>query len=187
MYQRAALAVLLAVSTLAFSACNRSPPPASPAAVPAGPTIFETMAQTFMPQANKFWELTGNLYDDNGALSAARLSDPQWQELSAAATSMRDVAKSLAAATTLRVAPDGVKLQNDGTPEALGVAQIQALIDADPQGFRDEAAKLVTVAGQAIAAAAARDAVKADDASNRLNEVCTACHTRFWYPEPAAQ
>jgi cytochrome c556 len=67
------------------------------------------------------------------------------------------------------------------------VAQIQALIDADPQGFRDEAAKLVAVAGQAIAAAAARDAAKTDEASNQFNEVCTACHTRFWYPQPAAQ
>jgi hypothetical protein len=145
------------------------------------------MVQTFMPQANKFWELAGNLYDDNGVLSADRLSHQQWQELSAAATSMRDVAKSLAAASALRVAQDGVKLQNDDTPDALGVAQIQALVDANPQGFREEAAKLVTVAEQAIAAATARDAAKADEASNLLNEACTACHTRFWYPEQPAQ
>jgi cytochrome c556 len=64
---------------------------------------------------------------------------------------------------------------------------VQAVLDADMNGFRDEARKLAAVAVDAVAAAQARDAMKLDDASNRLNDACTSCHNRFWHPEQSPQ
>lgn len=173
-------------------ACGQSsaPPAVTPSAPPAAlqvPTIFEAMAQTFMPQANKLWEMAGNLYADNGELDPKQLTDQQWQDVSAAAKQVQDLAIAFSETSALHVAPAGAKLQNDGVPGARTAAEIQAAIDANPQGFKDESKKLAAVAADFGAAAAAHDAVKADDASNRLTEVCTACHNTYWYPEEAAQ
>lgn len=164
-----------------LAACQRSAGP--PAAAPT--TVIETMNQTFTPQAGKLWELAGALYADNGELDASRLTDSQWQELAGAAASLRDVAGVLAGAALPRVAPEGVKIQNEGLPGALGATEVQALLDADPDGFRQEAGLVATLAADVIAAAAARDAARVDEASNRLNETCTSCHSRFWYPDEA--
>jgi hypothetical protein len=157
-------------------------PDANPATAQAAvPTVHESMTRTFTPESNRLWELAGNLYGDDGALDATRLSDAQWQELATASGRMREVADALAGATSLRVAAEGAMIQAEGTPGAPGAVQVQALIDADINGFREEARKMAAVAGDAAAAAGARDATKLDDASNRLNEVCTSCHSRFWY------
>ena len=136
----------------------------------------------FAPQSNKLWELAGNLYGPNGDLDAKQLTDAQWQELNDSATQMRDVAAHLAEAPAFKVAPEGVKLLNEGSGDAFNAAQVQATIDANPQGFKDQARQLSAVAADFLSAAVAHDATKADDASNRLNEVCTACHTAYWYP-----
>lgn len=168
---------LLAASTLA--ACQRTAEP--PAATPA--TVIETMNGIFTPQAGKLWEIAGALYADNGELDANLLADAQWQELATAATSLRDVARELAGAAVPRVAPEGVKIQNEDLPGALGASQVQALMDADPEGFRQEARLVSSLAADVIAAAAARDAARVDEASNRLNDTCTSCHSRFWYPD----
>lgn len=170
-----------------LAACGpatEAPEAAAGAALPAVPTVLESMTQTFTPQSNRLWELAGNLYDDNGALEASRLTEPQWQELEAAAERMRQVALLLAESASVRVAADGAKIQSEGTPGSRGAAEVQALIDGDAQGFREEARKLVAIAEAAAAAARARDAARMDDASSGLNEVCTSCHSRFWYPQP---
>lgn len=154
----------------------------SPPAAAAVPTVFEAMVQTFTPRSNTLWELAGSLYGENGELDPKQLSEQQWQDLASAAGALREAARALAEAPAVKVAPEGVKLQNEDAPGAFGAAQVQAAIDAAPQGFRDESLKLVAVAEEFITAAAAHDAVKADEASNGLNEVCTACHTAYWYP-----
>lgn len=172
---------ILALTAAVLAGCQPSPPTPPPAA-PA-PTVFETMNGTFTPQAGRLWELAGALYNDDGELDAAQLSGPQWQELATVAATVQEVAANLAGTQPVRVAPEGVKIQNEDAPEALGASQVQALIDADPQGFREESLKLAAVAADFIAAAAARDAARVDDASSRLNDTCTDCHARFWYPD----
>lgn len=172
-----------ALSMLAACQPNADAPEATAGtAQSAVPTVHESMTQTFTPQSNRLWELAGNLYGDNG-LDASLLSDAQWQELGTAAQGMRDVASALAEATAVRAAAEGVQIQAEGTAGSPGAAQVQALIDADLNGFREEARKLAKVAGDAAAAAQAHDAAKLDDASNNLNEVCTSCHARFWYAQ----
>lgn len=148
-------------------------------------TVFESMTQTFIPQSNLVWELAGNLYDDDGNIDASRLTAEQWQQMQAAASSLDAASGVLMATSGIQVAPAGVKIQNEDAPGMLGTAAVQALIDADPEGFDAAAAALSAVAKEIAAAAAARDGEKADETSSRMTDVCGACHTKFWYPETA--
>lgn len=149
--------------------------------------IQEVMAKPLTAQSGILWELAGNLYDDSGNLDAAQLDGGQWNTLQTTAAEMRQIALSLGEPSRLKVVADGGKIQSEGTPGALGAAEVQALIDAEPAAFTAEARKLADIAGEFVTAAAARDAQAVDELSGQLNEACSACHLRFWYPGQAAQ
>lgn len=156
----------------------------SAAATPAAATtVFESMLQTVIPSSNLIWELAGNLYADDGNIDPQKLTEAQWHQVRDAAAAMGDSARQLAEAGNIKTAPAGVKIQNEGTPGAPGAAQVQAAIDADPQGFRSEALILASLADEIATAAAVRDGVKTDDASARLADSCSTCHARYWYPD----
>lgn len=151
----------------------------------AAPTVFEAMNQALVPASNKVWELAGNLWNDDGNLDASQLSAEQWQELREAAQAMETAATTLASAQPIVVAAPGVKILNEGASGALGAAEVQAAIDANPQTFQQDATALAEASRELIAAAEAKDATKTDELSNRLTELCGGCHQRFWTPEQA--
>ncbi len=160
---------------------------AANAAAAIGGTVFETMIASIIPRSNLVWELSGKLYDDKGNLDAKQLSAAEWTQVKDGAVGIGNSAKALAAATTVKVAPAGATIQNEGTAGAFGAAEVQAAINKDPKAFREHAAKLVAVANEIAAAAAAHDAKKTDDAQSRMTDVCGACHQKFWYPNQPAQ
>jgi len=191
MRNTAANPLLVVMGLLLLPGCSRQDAGAdsgqpAPAAAPDSPTVHENMVQTVIPHSNRIWELAGNLYGDDGNIDSAKLTADQWQEIQAGAAAMADSARKLAEAVSIKAAPEGTKLQNEGTPGAPGAAAVQAAIDADPQGFKAEALKLASLADEIAVAAAAHDGVKTDDASGRLAEVCSTCHTRYWYPDQGA-
>ncbi len=174
---------------LLLAACSRpeSQESAAPAAPAAASTVFEIMNATIIPKSNLIWEQSGNLYDDDGKLDAKRLTDQQWKDVEDAGNAMGSAARTLAAATALKVAPAGAKIQGEGTEGAATAAEVQAAMDADPKGFSDHFTQLAAISDEIAAAAKARDAMKTDDAQGRLTDVCGACHAKFWYPKQAAQ
>jgi hypothetical protein len=177
------IALFIATSLL-LASCSRqdATTPTVSAVPPASTTVFEAMTATLIPRSNLIWELAGNLYDDKGELDPKKLTDAQWLQLNDAAVAMGASAKALAEAASLKAAPLGVKIQNEGTAGAFGAAEVQKAMDADPTGFREHALKLAAIADEITAAAAAHDAKKTDEAGARLTDVCGACHTKFWYP-----
>jgi hypothetical protein len=179
----ALVAILAAGSFLA--ACSKQAPPPAAATAPPAPvafTVYESMTGTLIPRSNLIWELAGNLYNDAGNIDAKQLTDAQWTDMKDAAIAMGAAAKSLAEMAKIKVAPDSVKLLNEGTPGSFGAVQVQAAIDADPAGFKDHALKLQAISDELIAAAGAHDGVKTDEISSRLTDVCGACHQQYWYP-----
>jgi hypothetical protein len=144
------------------------------------------MTGSIIPASNKIWELSGNLYDDKGNLDAKLLKDAQWQELKDSADKMGATAKALAAATGLKAAPAGAKIQGEGTAGAATAAGVQKALDADPKTFSEHSSKLAAISDEISAAAAAHDAKKTDDAQGRLTDVCGDCHKKYWYPDEAA-
>jgi hypothetical protein len=183
-----AVAMLVAAG-VALAGCSHKAEEPAGAAAPAStaPTVFGVMNGSIIPQSNRIWELSGNLYNDKGELDAKQLTDAQWSEIKDAAADMSANSKLLGSTTGIKVAPAGGKIQSEGTPGALGATEVQALLDADPKGFGEHAAQLVAIADEIVAAATAHDAMKTDDAQTRMTDVCGACHTKFWYPNQKAQ
>jgi hypothetical protein len=187
---RLAPVLILAGCAAGLAACSREASDvAAPAAATAtsSPTLQEVMANAFTPQSNQIWELSGKLYDDEGNLDAALLSDEEWGTLRQLASDMRAAAAGLQDTSGLKVAAPGVKLQGEEAPGAADAAKVQALVDAAPEAFKAEAARLVEVSDAILAAVDARDANALDTLSGQLNEACASCHGRFWYPEQGGQ
>ena len=59
--------------------------------------------------------------------------------------------------------------------------QIQAMIDANPAGFRASAAAMEEQAGALDAAAGKRDLKAAGDLISSFDQTCQACHQNYWY------
>lgn len=154
----------------------------APATAPSRATVWEEMTQVIIPRSTAIWDLAGGLWNDDGKIDASQLKPEQWQQLKDAAQAMHGSASALAAMQKPVVAPAGVKILNEGTAGALGAAEVQAAIDANPQAFQQDAGALVAIAAQLVTAADARDAEKTDALSNQLTEVCGGCHMRFWTP-----
>jgi cytochrome c556 len=177
------MSTAIVVAGLLLVACSRPDPEQATAPAPAASTVIQIMNASIIPQSTVIWELSGNLYDDDGNIDAARLTGEQWKQVEEAATAMGAGAKLLAETSGLKVAPEGAKIQSEGEEGAAGAAEVQAVIDADPQGFSEHGMQLVAIAGEIAAAAKARDGTVTDDASGRLTDVCGACHAQYWYPK----
>lgn len=186
-------AVLAAITMLiGLSACK--PPSATQvSATPADAptvgrvTVLDAMSRSFAPSSNSLWELAGKLYNDDGNIDSKQLNEAEWRALGAAAVELKRAAAGLADSVPLTVADQGAKLQNEGSPGAFGAAQVQEAIDAAPEEFRAQARQIAAIADDLVAASTTHDAKKVDEASTSLNDVCSACHTRFWYPNQAVQ
>ncbi len=149
--------------------------------------LHPLMKDVVAPQAQVLWDIGNKGMDDDGKADGSKLKPADWTALLAASQKMKDAASAVAAAQQIAIAPAGAKLQDEGAPGASTPKQIQGYIDANRAAFAYHAKKLAGVADDFYQAAKARDAAKLMDASSRLDEVCEACHTQFWYPEQAAK
>lgn len=143
------------------------------------------MVESLAPQSSLLWEIGAKVYADSGEIDATLLGDQDWNAMRQAAVDMRAVSLALQDSRP-PVATAGAKLQGEEGGGALNAAQIQALIDAEPEAFAAEAGKLAAVAGEFLTAIEARDGAAIDELSGKLNEVCSTCHLQFWYPGQAA-
>jgi len=81
----------------------------------------------------------------------------------------------LAQAETLRVGAHNEDLAGFATR-----AEIQAMIDADPNGFRTLSRQMAQHAHELVQASAARDDRASRALAESLSDRCAACHTRYW-------
>ncbi|MBO9670541.1 MAG: cytochrome c [Sphingobium sp.] len=145
--------------------------------------LLPLMKETVAPQAQVLWDVGNKALDDEGNASSARLTAADWAKLAGAAQKMKNAAASIASASKVVVAPAGMKLQDEGAPGQATARQIQAFIDANPKDFADHARALAEVSDGFLKAAASKDAKTLGNASARLDEVCEACHVKYWYPD----
>lgn len=148
--------------------------------------LHPLMKDIAAPQAQVLWDVGNRGMDDDGNPSAKNLKPADWTKLALAAELMKGAATKLADAPKVAVGAPGTKLQDEDAPGAKTAVQIQDFIDADPKGFAEHARLLATVSDEFAVAAKARDVVKLQAASGRLDEICEGCHTKYWYPDEAA-
>ncbi|MCX7676308.1 MAG: cytochrome c, partial [Alteraurantiacibacter sp.] len=110
----------------------------------------------------------------------AQMTEESWQALANAASDLAAAAERMASASDIRAASPGNLATED---YEVSMAQVQAYIDEDPQGFRDLAASFAQLARTLENAARARDVATAGNLVATMDTECSVCHSRYWYAE----
>ncbi len=145
--------------------------------------LYPLMKQTVAPQAQILWDVGNRAYDDDGNVNVRKVTAADWARLGGAAQAMKVAALLLAEAPKVMVAPAGTKLQDEGAPGNATAVQIQGFIDADRKDFAAHARALADVSEAFLTASRTKDGQTLADASGKLDEVCEACHIKYWYPQ----
>jgi hypothetical protein len=180
---RYSVACLALPVVLLLSACVKDKPAPAAAESPfiLTATIQDIMHGVVDPSADELWESVGTEVTKEGETVHQPHTDAEWD-------AVRNRAITLIEATNLlvmegrRVVAEGKEVEDahlDGIQKA---SEIQAAIDKDRATFIGFAHALHGAGKQALEAADARDPEKLLHAGEALDEVCEACHLKYWYP-----
>lgn len=148
------------------------------------PTLHEVMAGTIDPVADVIWETSSRSYGQDGNAQVGSLTDKDWTAIEQAARKLHDGASIIIKNPDLKATRPGAKILDEGTePAAVTAAQVATYLDRDRPGLAKEAKALSSIALSIEAAAKAHDAPTVVKLSEDLDDVCEACHKKFWYPE----
>ena len=171
---RVSIAALALLTTAACDKAREAPEP----------TLHEVMTGSIDPVADVIWTLSSKAYGDDGNAQPGLLSDADWRGIAQAARKLHDGAAIIVANPDLEVVRPGTKILDEGTvPEAVTAAQVESYVARDLAGLADHARKLSDIALRIEAVAKARDPATTVKLSEELDNVCEACHQRFWYPD----
>lgn len=182
----APLAVLTLVLPAASLMVGCKPQPSEPAAAAASPFILTASIQDIMhsivdPSADALWESVGTEVTKQGETQHQPSNDEEWNEVRNRAITLIE-ATNLLAMEGRRVVAEGKEVEDAHVDGIQKAAEIQAAIDKDRATWIGFAHALHSAGQQALAAADARDAEKLLHSGEALDEVCEACHLKYWYP-----
>ncbi len=171
------------------SSREASAPAAAPAttaaASPGGPradaSILDLMLDPIASNAETLWNAVGTVSTTTGSKDLAPSTDAEWAAVRLKATGLMEAADLLVTPGRVVAHPDQ-KLKDPPGAGDLTPAQAQAAIEKDRAAFAGFAAALKAAGGAMVAAIDKRDVEAYSTAGGTLDEVCEACHTRYWYP-----
>jgi hypothetical protein len=140
----------------------------------------QAMVDGVNPAALAIWDVTNAAMNDEGGLDPALIDAEAWGKVEDAARMLETYGKRMAEADLI-VAGGPDLVSGEVPPGVASREQIQAMIDADPDGFRAVSNDMAEQAAALAAAARARDAVAAGDLAFGIDGTCQACHTRYWF------
>jgi hypothetical protein len=142
--------------------------------------VRANMVEGVNPAALAIWDVGNAAMDESGGLDPAQMDAAAWAKVAEASQSLGTYAHRLAAAEVIRAS--GPDLIDGKAPEGVSSReQIQAMIDANPAGFRAAAAGMEEQA-KALAAAAAKQDLKATgELIGSFDQACQGCHENYWY------
>ena len=170
---------ILPVLLLAAS-CKKQEEPAAQAELL---TFHEVMKNQVDKHADELWDMTNSWIGEKAGLDPAKMDDKKWDQLAAKADEVQKAALTIVGLNPILVVKPGVKIGDEGLPGGHTGAQVQALIDKDPQHLRDMAQALANHMADLSKAARAHDFAKAGPLIDQLDGVCENCHLDFWYPD----
>lgn len=145
--------------------------------------VRSNMVEGVNPAALAIWDVGNAAMDESGRLNPPQMDTAAWAKLQEAAQSLGTYAHRLAAAEAIRAS--GPDLAGGKVPEGVSTReQIQAMIDANPVGFRAAAAAMEEQSKTLAAAAARRDLKAAGELIGSFDQACQGCHENYWYPKP---
>jgi cytochrome c556 len=173
---RSTLAILAALGGLA--SCHTAEPLVRQSAI----DTREAMIAGVNPAATAISDIANAATGEGGELDARRLGDDEWARLRENAEMLAFWSEAMANAGVIRAS--GPNLVGGEVPEgAASRAEIQAMIDRDPEGFRAEARDLADRARLIVEAVRARDAAAVGHRAAEIDAPCQSCHTRYWYKQ----
>jgi cytochrome c556 len=149
---------------------------------PAPANLHELMKNIVAPQTQVVWDIGNNALDDQGNPDASKLKAADWTKIATAAGKVKQASQTLAQADKIVAAGPGQKIEGEGNADAFGAKDVQKVLDADPKVFRAFAQQLAASMDEVITSAQTKNATKLADVSGRLDQVCEACHMKYWYP-----
>lgn len=169
--------VILAGAALA--SCRTAPPETRVRAV----GTREAMIDGINPAALAIWHIRSNAAAAGGPALDPALMDPvAWSRLEDSARMLAFYSRRMAGADLFRAGGPDI----GSGPVPAGIAsreEVQAMIDANPQGFRAISRQMAERADGLAQAAAARDPVRAGALAVAIDEPCQSCHLRYWYEQ----
>jgi cytochrome c556 len=142
--------------------------------------VREVMQQQVNPAIMEIWDVGNNAMDEAGGLDPALMDDAKWATLAEAAGTLERSGQDMAAAQVLRAAHG----DNQATEDfEVTMDQVQAALDADPEGFRRFAADFAEHVAALKVAAEAKDVAAASELVAGMDAQCAACHAQYWYAE----
>jgi thiol-disulfide isomerase/thioredoxin len=170
------LAVVPCVCATSASSPGRSVAPLRPGV--SSPSIQEIMQTTIDPAADEVWGAVASITTKAGTDERRPQSPAEWAAARNSAVRLVQAARLLTIAGR-PVASRGFPAEAKG---ALNSTRIQHLIAQQRPAFGAFATALGAAATTAIAAIDAEDAAALTRAGSTIEEICEACHLRFWYP-----
>ena len=143
--------------------------------------VRQAMSDGVNPAALAIWDVSNAAMDDDGALDPALLTPRDWATIEEAAQVLEAHSRRMAEAAVI-VAGGPELVAGELPPGVASKEEIQAMIDADPDGFRAVAGDMADQAAALLAAARNRDAGAAGDLAFGIDGACQSCHVRYWYP-----
>lgn len=144
-------------------------------------SVQEIMQGRIIPTSDLVWNATGVTFEGGKEIHLAPKNDAEWAALAKAAKDIRVGAAALQK-PGLPVAPAGATILNQNVAGALGVTEVQALVDKDRPGFASHAKVLEEVGRNLEAAVAKRNVDQLMDLGGKMDEACESCHKVYWYP-----
>jgi hypothetical protein len=178
--------VLVVAVTLALAACQQetaevaSDPAASESLV-----LTTSMNEVVTAETQNILNVLIEALNEQAEVDPAKLTDDDWTAMETAAVRLRDEALAMRDRDIQVVAAPGETIDGEDNPGALSAADVQARIDANPDGFKTHAEVLLAEAERLVTASQERDGATLWDVSLNMDPVCTDCHQQYWYPDPA--
>jgi hypothetical protein len=145
--------------------------------------VRANMVEGVNPAALAIWDVGNAALDESGGLDPAQMDVAAWAKLHEAAESLGTYAHRLATADVIRAS--GPDLVDGQVPEGVSSReQIQAMIDANPAGFRAVAGTMEEQAKALASAAREQNLEKTSQLIAGFDGTCQACHQAYWYPKP---
>jgi hypothetical protein len=177
----------LAISLLLIAGCQqKAQAPAAPSPFIVTASIQEIMLSMVDPSADALWESVSIVSTKAGTEMHQPKTDAEWLELRHRVITLIE-ATNVLVMDGRHVVHEGGKLENEGAPDVLTAAQVQALIDSDRASFVTFAHGLHDSTLSVLKAIDAKDANALLEAGGVIDAACEVCHKKFWYPDPPAQ